>query len=430
MDRPRPDGGEALPRLAELDDRVRQLHRVHDEFLATGETGAARGLVLESWRRSLAAGVDPEYARIPLRLSGEDLNRLRAEHPLAPAMPVIRKLLVAEAADAGLIVAVSDAAGRLLWVEGDRGLRGLAEGMLFVEGADWSEEVAGTNAPGTALSLDRPVQILGAEHLVRQVTPWSCAAAPIHDPDTGAMLGVLDVTGGDEVALPQSLSLVRATASAVEAELRVARILGRSIPSRTAVDPQTPRLEVLGAHTGILAGPDTVHRLSLRHSELLVLLALAGDGLTAAELAVALHHREVPEVTVRAELARLRQVLAPVRLLARPYRLGDPLDTDVGRLRSALSRGDLRSAVTSYRGPVLPQSEAPAVRELRADLHHRLRAGLLRSGDADALLRFADTAHGADDYEVWLASLRALPPASPRRPQVEAHLARLDAALR
>ena len=90
--------------------------------------------------------------------------------------------------------------------------------MNFVPGADWSEASAGTNAPGTALALDRPVQIFGAEHLARQVTPWSCSAAPIHDPDNGAMLGVLDVTGGNDVATPQSLTLVRATVAAVEAE--------------------------------------------------------------------------------------------------------------------------------------------------------------------------------------------------------------------
>ena len=115
-------------------------------------------------------------------------------------MPVIRRLLVESAADAGLLVAVSDAVGQLLWVEGSPSMRSRAEAMHFVPGADWSEISAGTNAPGTSLALDRPVQIFGAEHLARQVAPWSCSAAPIHDPDTGAVLGVLDLTGGAEVA--------------------------------------------------------------------------------------------------------------------------------------------------------------------------------------------------------------------------------------
>ena len=57
-----------------------------------------------------------------------------------------------------------------------------AEAISFVEGAQWDEEHAGTNAPGTALRLDAPVTIKSAEHFVRPVQRWSCAAAPIHDP--------------------------------------------------------------------------------------------------------------------------------------------------------------------------------------------------------------------------------------------------------
>ena len=71
-------------------------------------------------------------------------------------MPVIRRLLVDDAAEAGLLVAVSDAAGQLLWVEGCPSLRARAEGMHFLPGADWSEASAGTNAPGTALALGDP----------------------------------------------------------------------------------------------------------------------------------------------------------------------------------------------------------------------------------------------------------------------------------
>ena len=119
-------------------------------------------------------------------------------------MPVIRRLLVEDATDAGLLVAVCDAAGRLLWVEGEHRAAHAAEQMHFVAGAGWNEAHAGTNAPGTALALDHAVQIFGAEHLPRTVTPWSCSAAPIHDPDTGALLGALDLTGGDDVAAPHT----------------------------------------------------------------------------------------------------------------------------------------------------------------------------------------------------------------------------------
>ncbi len=82
-------------------------------------------------------------------------------------------------------MAVSDAAGRLLWVEGHAGALRRAERMNFVEGAAWDEAHAGTNAPGTALALDHEVQIFATEHFRHTVQDWTCAAAPIHDAETG-----------------------------------------------------------------------------------------------------------------------------------------------------------------------------------------------------------------------------------------------------
>lgn len=405
----------------------RYLNRAHDAFVATGSADPSlRTLVRESWRRSVNGGLDPEQALAQIRLEGEALATIRDAHPLAAGMPVIRRLLVESAADAGLLVAVSDAAGQLLWVEGSASLRSLAEEMHFLPGADWSEASVGTNAPGTALALDRPVQIFGPEHLARQVTPWSCSAAPIHDPDTGAVLGVLDLTGGDEVVTPQSLTLVRATVAAVEAELRIERLSPAPHASVAASGWSVPSLDVLGGHGAILRHGSTTTRLSLRHSEILLLLAESGDGMTTAELAVALNDDEQAQVTVRAELSRLRSVLGPLELSSRPYRLQSAVDTDVTAVRADLAAGQLRRAVGRYRGPLLPGSSAPAVERLREELHMHVRSRLLASDDADALLTFADTAHGRDDFEVWERVLSILPATSPRHAQVLAHVARLD----
>ena len=79
-------------------------------------------------------------------------------------MPVIRELLVSHALDDELLVAVGDAQGRLLWVEGKAALRRQAESMHFVEGAQWDEAHAGTNAPGVALATSQASRIAAAEH--------------------------------------------------------------------------------------------------------------------------------------------------------------------------------------------------------------------------------------------------------------------------
>ena len=206
--------------------------RAHDELVA-GNTDdqrldGVRPMVRDSWRRSIDNLVGAEDLP-PLDLVSEELEAYRRTHPLASVMDMIRALLLpGEAEESGVIVAVGDAAGRLLWVEGDRRLRSITGEMGFVPGANWSEDAVGTAAPGTALRLDRSVQIHGAEHFNRLVQPWSCTAVPVHDPETRRIVGLIDVTGEAEAASPQAQLLVDATARAVESELLVARLRARA----------------------------------------------------------------------------------------------------------------------------------------------------------------------------------------------------------
>jgi hypothetical protein len=408
----------------------RALAGFHDAFPATGRIApTVRPLVADSWRRSLGGGLDPERDGVGVALGAAALEELRRRSPLARTMPVIRRLLVEAATDAGLVVAVTDAAGQILWVEGDAGLRTRAEAMHFVAGADWSEARAGTNAPGTALRTGRGVQILGPEHLLRPVTPWSCTAVPIRDPDTRAVLGALDITGGPEVAGPQTLALVRATVAAAEAELRIHRLRGRDSgrPGRREAAPA--RFSVLGRPQGLLERSGRSNLLSLRHSEMVFVLAEHRAGLSGGELEAALSTHELSAVTVRAEVSRLRAVLGEDMLGSRPYVIRRALTTDVQRVRRALAAGRLREAVAAYAGPVLPASEAPGVVELREDLRLLLRDGLLGGGDAEALMAYGQSSDGRDDHEIWTAAAEALPAGSARRAVVEQHLGALDLRL-
>ncbi|MBO1767313.1 GAF domain-containing protein [Allobranchiibius sp. GilTou38] len=407
-------------------DRLRGVAEARDRFVSTGETPEGlRPVVRSSWQRSIREGLDPDHSSPPVDLLDDDLEAWRAGHPLADAMPIIRRLLVDDAREAGMLVAVSDAAGRLMWVEGPTALRRRAEGIHFVEGALWSEAAAGTNAPGTALALDQPLQIFAAEHLARPVTAWSCSAAPIHDPDTGAVLGALDLTGGDDVAAPHTLTIVKATVAAVESELRLHRLTRASDRQGAGM-----LLRSLGRESGgALEGGHGITRMSGRHTELLVLLGQTRDGISGDRLAVELSSDDHAAVTVRAELSRLRTALAPLTLTSRPYRLDPHLVTDVEQVQDLLRGHRIAAALDLYRGPLLPTSDAPGICRLRDQLHRQVRDALIRAGDPDLLLRFADTAHGYDDEQVWRAVRDCLHPGSPRHDGVRAHLARLDREL-
>jgi hypothetical protein len=203
--------------------RSRLLRRAHEREFA-GEAGSSRDvrdLVRESWRRSLAAGVKPDQGGAPVRLTPSELARAQERSPLGSVIGIIHSKLSSLDADARQIVAIADADANLLWVTGDRETCERAREMRFEEGAAWAEGAAGTNALGTAVALDHPVQIFSAEHVIAAVHPWTCSAAPIHDPGTGELLGVIDLTADLRTHHPHTLPLAELTALAAEAALHL-----------------------------------------------------------------------------------------------------------------------------------------------------------------------------------------------------------------
>ncbi len=402
-------------------ERTRAVRRAHEEFLTEGAVDpAVRPVVADSWRRSADARVAQECVA-PIELADDTLEAYRSEHPLARVMPLFRELLGTIAYDGAHLMAVCDEQGRLLWVEGHTGVRDRAERMNFVAGARWDERHAGTNAPGTALSVDHAVQIFATEHFNRTVQPWTCAAAPVHDPHTGRLLGAVDITGGDHLAAPHSLALVQATARAAEAQL-----------AATAPRPPQPRisLSALGRDEALLVTDGRRLRLGRRHSEIMVLLAGHPEGLSGDRLALELYgHRADHQspVTLRAELSRLRRLVGPL-LGSRPYRLCAPVRTDVAVAADALSADDPCTALGAYPGPLLPLSEAPGVSRMRQALEDGLRRAVLSRGDPDLLRRWAQTPWGEDDLEVAEALVAAVPEGTSARAAPAARVRRLREA--
>lgn len=397
-------------------------------WLAMSGHDAPRRPILDSWERARRRRLDPDRVEAPLQLDGAALDEYRSAHPLALALPVIRRLLVRDAEQgSGVVVAVGDAAGRLLWVEGDVSLKRRAEGMRFMEGAGWAEQDVGTSAPGTALTLDHGIQVTGREHFATPVQQWSCTAVPLHDLRTHQVLGMLDITGGDQAVAPHVLPLLEATAAAVERELLVQRLTTRrrrrGTPPRAA---RAPRLAVLGTDTGLLTAGSTTVPLTARHAELLTLLAWHRAGLAADDLAEQLFGRAGAVGTVRAEMVRLRHLLEStvpsLAPLGRPYRLAVPVDLDARIVLGLLDRGAHAAALAAYPGPVLPASTAPGIEAVRAEVAGRLRESMLESASADVLLQYAQSAAGAADGPVWETLLHLLPARSPRRAGVVAHL--------
>jgi signal transduction histidine kinase len=201
---------------------ARELRREWEDFVSAGRVNGVRTPVADSWHRSLDAGVDPSGSRLaPVTADRREASERWGAHPLAQAAPLIRGCLAGIADESDHLIVVSDAAGMLLQIDGDAGVRSrAADSMNFTEGALWSEDGAGTNAVGTAVAADHAVQIFASEHFIEVVQAWTCSAAPVHDPETGELLGIIDLTGLERNVQPHSLAVVVTTARAIEGHLR------------------------------------------------------------------------------------------------------------------------------------------------------------------------------------------------------------------
>ncbi|MBB6377309.1 hypothetical protein BKA01_004567 [Pseudonocardia eucalypti] len=411
---------------------ARQLADIRECVIAGALPRArARPVVFESWRRSLAARVDPERGDgPPIAFDRQQTAEIRAGHPLAATLPLLRETLLAD--DAVHMMIVTDEGGHILWREGHHTLLRPAEDVGLTEGTRWSEDAIGTNAMGTALAEGASVRIHSAEHLVRRYDAWTCAAAPVHDPDTGRIIGVVDLTGPARGFHPSTMALVGAAAKLAEGFLRdqlrargalIAPVLGAPVASRAA-PPDHLVLRFLGRPP--VAGLDgRLIRLSARHADMLTLLALRPAGVSAEQLATEVYGERGNPVTARAEIHRLRTRLGPSVLGSGPYRLSAPLDADFLRVRDELRAGRVRRAVAAYTGELLPGSEAPAVVEERELLAATVRRAVLDAGDVEAMWLLAETRAGADDLELAERLAHALPIADPRHAGMAARAAHL-----
>ncbi|MFD8721368.1 GAF domain-containing protein [Streptomyces sp. NPDC059629] len=212
-----------VARLAAKDaaQAARVLNEVREARLA-GQRGrlSPRPVIEQSWGRMLRSGVDPDHDFRSGLLSGDEVRRRREESPLRDVLPVLREGLLSVADVTRHIMVVADADGRVLWREGSSPVLRKADGLGFELGADWREDVVGTNGIGTPAVVRRPVQVFAAEHFVRSHASWTCSGAPITDPRDGSLLGVVDVSGPLETMHPATLAWVNSVAKLAEARLR------------------------------------------------------------------------------------------------------------------------------------------------------------------------------------------------------------------
>ncbi|WP_323766086.1 sigma-54-dependent Fis family transcriptional regulator [Marinovum sp.] len=188
----------------EVEDRPR---KVRDEILA-------------SWRRSRESGVDA--ASVASRKVYDDHQlHLRRERnaALRKAASAAFKRLEPHLKEARTILILADDHGVIIDAIGDAHVLDEGQEIHLELGGDWSEKTIGTNGIGTALKTGKPAYVHASEHFAEGVQAWTCAGAPIFDPFTQTVIGVVDLSGPPQIFRQHNVALVLAAAREIEIAL-------------------------------------------------------------------------------------------------------------------------------------------------------------------------------------------------------------------
>jgi transcriptional regulator of acetoin/glycerol metabolism len=167
--------------------------------------------VAASWRRSVASGVHPTTVISEYYPDLDFDSRL-----VRFARPVIEQL-VEQIGEIPTCVALTDKQARLLVrADSTSSMGRIADAVHFAQGFDYAENAVGTNGVGTVLEAGESVHIVGGEHFAECLQPYACAGAPVRDPFTGRLEGVLDISCLAEHSSPIMHSLVRTAAARIE----------------------------------------------------------------------------------------------------------------------------------------------------------------------------------------------------------------------
>lgn len=192
-----------------------------NKFVLSGkiEEGIVRHAIVASWIRCHRSGVNYLAGHEQDLLPSEEIQAfIKKKKQLIDIAKPIMKTLFKCVQGSSFIVVLVNKDGIVLESIGDPDVLEMSKTINFLPGANWSEEYVGTNAIGTALVLNSPIQVAGPEHYCSKHHAWTCSAAPIHDA-AGNVIGCLDMSGLIERNHSNDLGMVVAAVRAIENQL-------------------------------------------------------------------------------------------------------------------------------------------------------------------------------------------------------------------
>ncbi|MCM3588378.1 sigma-54-dependent Fis family transcriptional regulator [Mesobacillus maritimus] len=159
------------------------------------ETTEVRDVILQSWNRCKEfEDLNPMIQGSVKNISDEEL-KTRQENEVFQLVHPVLKQAGQDLSHENHVLLFCDQDGTILESSGDsRVARNIGNTVNANNGAQWSERWAGTNAIGTSMILKQPVQIFSSEHFAYNCHEWACSSAPILDPLTKKLLGIINLS--------------------------------------------------------------------------------------------------------------------------------------------------------------------------------------------------------------------------------------------
>jgi len=204
-----------------MKDYIEFITEAWKKFICTGQVHPkVRREIADSWIRCRKYGVDPYNGKGSVKHPNIDELINKNRELISVSRPVMESIY-SMVNGSGFALFLVDKDGYIIDVIGDKDIMERVEELKFLKGELWSESIVGTNAIGTALYLNKPVQTIGAEHYGINQHSWTCSAAPIYDEDDN-LIGCINMSGNYYNAHSHTLGIVTAAAQSIQKQMELA----------------------------------------------------------------------------------------------------------------------------------------------------------------------------------------------------------------
>lgn len=177
-----------------------------------------RDEIAESWKRCKRYQIDPMNGKGNDKYKASEKLKIEENAQLISVAHPIMQNIYSIVKGSGFAIMLADKDGYIMDIIGDDDIMKMADELNFVKGQLWTENIVGTNAIGTALFLDKPMQTIGAEHFGINQHGWTCSCSPIHNED-GNIIGLINMSGKAYSAHSHTLGMVTSAAQLIEKQM-------------------------------------------------------------------------------------------------------------------------------------------------------------------------------------------------------------------